>query len=79
MTTHTKRASLVVTVLLVFTVYRVMSDVTVTGAGGLGGVSAGVFLAIFDFVWISAFVYLFFWLRHRLAAKAQPQSPAPRP
>lgn len=77
MSTHTKRASLVITVLLVFTIYRVVSDVTVTD--GLGAVSAGAFEAILDFIWLSAFVCLFFWWRHRRASKLLPQSPAPRP
>jgi hypothetical protein len=77
LSTHTKRASLVITVLLVFTIYRVVSDVTVTG--GLGAVSAGAFEAIFDFLFLSAFVCLFFYWRHRRASKVQPQSSAPRP
>jgi hypothetical protein len=77
MSSPTKRASLVITVLLVFTIYRVVSDVTVTG--GLGAVSAGASEAVLEFLLLSAFVCLFFYWRHRRASKVQPQSPAPRP
>jgi hypothetical protein len=76
MTVHTKRASLVVTVLLVFTIYRVVSDVL--ASGGLGAVSAGASEAILEFLVLSALVCLFYYWRHRRASKVQPQSPAPR-
>ena len=70
MSIHAKPAALVIAILLAFTIYRVMSGVTVGGTRSSAE-------AILDFLFLSAFVCLFFSWRYRSQAKRQ--GPASRP
>jgi hypothetical protein len=74
MSNNTTRAAFVVTVFVMFAIYRVASDLI--GSGGLGAMSADEMIR--GFVVPSALVgILFYWYwRHRRQAKKQ--SPAPR-
>jgi hypothetical protein len=77
MSTHAKRAAPVIAVLFAFMIYRVMSSVQVADSGGLGAVSVGAIWAIFEFLWQSLTVYVFFYWWHRRHTRKQ--IPAPRP
>jgi hypothetical protein len=67
MSSRAKRAALIITVFLAFVAYRVVSDVIVTGSGGLGTVSARVSEAILDFLLLSAL--LLSWAGNRSIAQ----------
>lgn len=79
MTARTKRVAVFIAPVLALAIYGLLSNVLVTGAGGLGAVSAGFAEAVIELVLLAAVVgaiCLFFYWRRRRHARHQTPRPS---